>query len=190
MWGCVQAPSRHKQPRATPRLPSPLPARTPPHAMLGPSPCAFNNATQHPSYGVASVNRPNSARLRLWHSSSGTDRGGGGLSVKISSSFNSSPHLKIFCANGRPSLCAPPAQGRLLCAWPVNHTPLDAATQGRYTCQWAVEKGRGHIVPVCEAAVYTLAGVPVSLVCSQFACADWASFLPLQVCIKIEHFGP
>lgn len=133
-------PFAPQQPRATPRPPSPLPPRTLSHAMLSPSPCAFNNATQHPSYGVASVNRPNTAEPRREHSSSRTDRGGGGLSVKISSSFNSSPHLKIFCANGPPSLCAPPAQGRLLCTWPVSHTPLDAATQGRYTCQWAVKK--------------------------------------------------
>lgn len=160
--GMRPGPFAPQQPHATPRLPSPLPARTPSHAMLGPSPCAFNNALQHPSYGVASVNRPSLARPRFWHGNSGTDRGGGGLSVKISSSFNSSPHLKIFCANGPPSLCAPLAtqlaQGRLLCTWPVSHTPLDAATQGRYTCQWAVEKRTWAYCPCVRSCCLHLGG--------------------------------
>ena len=54
----------------------------------------------------------------------GTDRGGGGPPLSENFRYNSSPHLKIFSANGPRLLRSlPPPAPRLLCAWPVSHTP-------------------------------------------------------------------
>ena len=64
--------------------------------------CAFNNATQHTSYGVAPVFVPIGASNspRLQPSKPGSEWGGGGPRNSLSVNYNSSPHLKIFCATG------------------------------------------------------------------------------------------
>ena len=74
-----------------------------------------------------------------------TDRGGGGLPALSNFSYNSSPHLKIFSANGPPPpLATQPARTSSapcpLCAWPVSHTLLDAPTQAGYIRVGLLEK--------------------------------------------------